>query len=135
MQINNKLMPNKYKKEGFFEIIGDGTINSEVNFPGIISGSGGNIRFTVIVDKSLEKVNQFELAVFKANIRLTSGGYLGSYNPEGTDYINGGNIESYTVTKISDNILNIRISFIDNYDVVNNTPIMVGVQNIKINFI
>lgn len=122
----------QYQSGDDFSVLGGG--NNRLILSGMLTNSAKEVWFTVPLPKSMGSLTP-TVSTLKLNIRIASGGYLltNSYVTDGYDIMTDANL-SIIATKSTDNMLTIEITNSTAWSATNNTPVIIAVENIVIDF-
>lgn len=125
-----------YSPGDSLELVGDGSTNysNRLMAGGMYTSSGKEVWFSIPTPKNMINVTP-NLATLRVNVRKVSGGYLytNAYVTGGYDVLNDSNL-TVTCTKSIDNMLTIEIQSTAGQGETNNTPVIVAVENLLVNF-
>ena len=113
----------------------NGSSTNRMILSGMLTNSSKEFWFSVPLPKSMKNVTP-SLSVLKVNVRKANGGYLlsSSIVSGGYDVLNDSNM-TVTAVKSFGNMLTIEVAATTAWsDVTNNTPVVVTVENIQIDF-
>lgn len=102
---------------------------------GMLTNSAKEFWFTIPMPKNMANVTP-SLSVLKVNVRKANGGYLlsSSIVSGGYDVLNDSNM-TVTCVKSLNNLLTIEVANTTAWsDVTNNTPVVVTIENLQVNF-
>lgn len=122
-----------YYESGDVITFGDNGQSGAYIVTGFVSGSTKTIFFSLRTDKSLKNISNITIQKMNLNIRKSEGGYI---NPDGGGYTNGGynflndfSLVSYIVGEYE---IQLRVVSDTAFDVKNNTPLSLEVNNVTL---
>lgn len=125
-----------YSEGDSLELVGDSSTNysNRLMAGGMYTSSGKEVWFSIPTPKSMVNVTP-SLATLRVNVRKVSGGYLytNAYTAGGYDVLNDSNL-TVICAKSIDNMLTIEIQSTAGQGETNNTPVIVAVENLLVNF-
>lgn len=113
----------------------NGSSTNRMILSGMLTNSAKEFWFSIPLPKSMKNVTP-SLSVLKVNVRKANGGYLLSSGivSGGYDVLNDSNM-TVTAVKSFGNMLTIEVAATNEWrDVSNNTPVVVTVENVQIDF-
>lgn len=114
---------------------GDSYVSSgKIVSNGYTSDNSKQINFTITLPKSMKNVTP-TLTVLKANGRHVGGGHIFSsgYISAGYDLLNDPNI-TVSFSNIQDDLLTIKLVTTTAWNITNNTPVSISIENMTITF-
>ena len=122
----------QYQRGDDFSVLGGG--NNRLVLSGMLTNAAKEVWFTVPLPKSMGSLTP-TVSTLKLNIRTTDGGYLlsNAYVTGGYDIMTDANL-SILATKSTDNMLTIEVTNTTAWSATNNTPVIIAVENIVIDF-
>lgn len=97
-----------------------------MTFPGMITGGSQDIIFTVPTRKSLAYINTITINNLTLSIRTPAGGYVVGISTDFKPYA--------TVLGKSDDAFIIKLSNTSGWNITNNTPLSISVENFQVTF-
>lgn len=112
---------------------GDTLTINQVPLSGFVTSSTKIVNLVCPVSKSLSNINSISVTACKGGIRTTEGGYLNS-GSDSSDWKNTSGL-TVTATKVTDNLINLRIQSTNAFtNVTNNTPLSFWCNPLTLSF-